>query len=163
MSFERLGSLQKQRRDETELEQQQIGASERLTDTQEQGKLNSFANRGLAPPASPIKLPLRSKVEPMESRTESPDRRSGGATTPVSDNEMLAKAIQMMAASIEQSRNQTPPIYAPQLPPYPAESVPTFDGSNVTAFLERYEDMATYHSFTNKMMIECLTAHCKGK
>jgi hypothetical protein len=99
----------------------------------------------------------------MESRTESPDRHSGGATTPVSDNEMLAKAIQTMAASIEQSRNQTPLIYAPQLPPYPAESVPTFNRSNVTAFLERYEDMATYHSFINKMMIECLTAHYKAK
>jgi hypothetical protein len=76
---------------------------------------------------------------------------------------MLAKAIQTIAASMEQSRNQTPPIYAPQLLPYSAESVLTFNRSNVTAFLERYEDMATYYLFTNKMMIERLTAHCKAK
>ncbi|KAF7446281.1 Asp-protease-2 domain containing protein [Pyrenophora tritici-repentis] len=78
----------------------------------------------------------------------------------------MTKVLQMMAQSLtklnETSRNSTP-VYASQLPPYPADSVPTFDGNNVTLFLERFEDMAKYYEFTSKMMIERLTAHCKAK
>jgi hypothetical protein len=75
----------------------------------------------------------------------------------------MARALQMMAESLNQIKNQTPLIYAPQLLLYPADSVLTFDGNNVTAFLERYEDMAKYYSFTDKMKIDQLTAHCKAK
>ncbi|EDU46042.1 hypothetical protein PtrSN002B_011520 [Pyrenophora tritici-repentis] len=78
----------------------------------------------------------------------------------------MTKVLQMMAQSLtklnETSRSSTL-VYASQLPPYPADSVPTFDGNNVTLFLERFEDMAKYYEFTSKIMIERLTAHCKAK
>src|SRR5205823_2988541 len=77
---------------------------------------------------------------------------SGGMATPVPGNEdMMAKVLQMMAESLRQLNKVTPTIYAPHLPPYPAESLRIFDGSNVTSFLERYEDMAKYHNFTDQM------------
>jgi hypothetical protein len=42
----------------------------------------------------------------------------------------------MMAEAMGTLNRQSPPIYAPQLPPYPIENMPVFDGSNVTAFLD---------------------------
>ncbi|KAK1916513.1 hypothetical protein P3342_012137 [Pyrenophora teres f. teres] len=72
----------------------------------------------------------------------------------------MAKVLQIMAGMA--SRSATP-VYASQLPPYPADSVPTFDGNNVTLFIERYEEMARYYKFTPEMMLERLSAHCSHK
>ena len=68
----------------------------------------------------------------------------------------------MMAASLQQLGNRGPTV-ATQLPPYLAETVPVFDGTNVTVFLERFEDMSKYYGFTDKAMIDRLSAHCKLK
>jgi hypothetical protein len=155
MSFEyRTGSPQKRRRDE-----QESSIAEDL-----EQHFNSFNTRGLLTPATPARPP-RIRTEAMTNQaSELSEQQSNGATTPNSEQEVtLAKVLQMMAESLSQVRSQTPPIYAPQLRPYPADSVPTFDRNNATAFLERYEDMTKYHSFTDIMKINRLTAHCKSK
>jgi hypothetical protein len=78
------------------------------------------------------------------------------------NNSDMTKILQMMAASLQQLGNRGPTV-ATQLPPYPAETVPVFDGTNVTVFLERFEDMSKYYGFTDKAMVDRLSAHCKPK
>jgi hypothetical protein len=38
-----------------------------------------------------------------------------------------------------------------------------FDGTDVTNFLERYEDMAKYYNFTDKMKVDWILVYCKTK
>jgi hypothetical protein len=100
---------------------------------------------------------------PSENSAEEP---SEGRVTPpraTKHDDAMARALQMMAEAMGTLNRQNPPIYAPQLPPYPIENLPVFNGSNVTAFLKRYEDIAKYHNFTDKMKIDQLTAHCKTR
>lgn len=93
---------------------------------------------------------------------EQSETSSGGTSTPQPDDAM-ARALQMMAESLSLMNQKDPPIYAPQLPPYSAENMPVFDGNNVTAFIERYEDIVRYYNFTDSMKIDRLTAHCKPR
>ncbi|KNG49898.1 hypothetical protein TW65_03338 [Stemphylium lycopersici] len=79
-----------------------------------------------------------------------------------SERDDMTKILQMMAASLHYIGNRNPTI-ATQLPPYPAETVPVFDGTNVTVFLERFEDMSNYYGFADKAMINRISAHCKPK
>jgi hypothetical protein len=113
----------------------------------------------------PIK-PAVAAMSPSENidTPEAISEASGTYVQPQSqpqDNDMT-KLLQMMALSLQQLGNR-PPGYATQLPPYPSETVPVFDGTNVTVFLERFEDMAKYYEFTDKMKIDRLSAHCKPK
>jgi hypothetical protein len=99
--------------------------------------------------------PDNSSKEPSEGRHTPPYAAR--------QDDAIARALQIIAEAMGTLNRQSPPIYAPQLPPYPIENMPVFDGSNVTAFLDRYEDIAKYHNFTDKMKIDRLTAHCKTK
>jgi hypothetical protein len=97
--------------------------------------------------------------EPAESLSE-----GGSQDTPSSAQENdMSKILRMMAENLGHLGKYTQPKFASQLPPYPAESVPVFDGNNITAFLERYEEMSKYYEFTDKMKVDRLTAHCKTK
>jgi len=79
------------------------------------------------------------------------------------DDPNIVRILTMMSESLQTLGKVTPPVVATQLPPYPVGMVPTFDGSNVTAFLESFEDMAQYYQLSDKMKIDRLTAHCKPK
>ena len=68
----------------------------------------------------------------------------------------------MIAASLQQLGNRGLTVTT-QLLPYPAKTVPVFNGTNVTVFLERFEDMSKYYSFTDKAIVDRLSAHCKPK
>ncbi|CAN9171404.1 unnamed protein product [Alternaria alternata] len=79
-----------------------------------------------------------------------------------SERDDITKILQMMAASLHYIGSRNPTV-ATQLPPYPAETVPVFDGTNVTVFLERFEDISNYYRFADKAMINRISAHCKPK
>jgi hypothetical protein len=66
----------------------------------------------------------------------------------------MMAAFKMMAETLEAVRSQSLSILMPQLPPYLNENLPLFDGTDVTNFLERYEDMAKYYNFTDKMKVD---------
>lgn len=44
---------------------------------------------------------------------------------------------------------------------FPPENILNFNGQNVTAFLEAYEDMAKYYQFSKLEMIERITTYCQ--
>src|SRR4051812_45696707 len=78
----------------------------------------------------------------------------------------MAKVLQRMAASLSQlnaTNRSTAPVYASQLSPYPAESVPAFDGNNVTDFIEQFEDLAKFYRYSDSAMINRITAYCKPR
>ena len=125
-------------------------------------------------PSLPLRTkPMKPEATPTSSQEniEMPDIPESSGTSsqhpqaqpPVQpQNDDMAKLLQMMAQSLQQLGNR-PPVYSTQLPPYPSETVPVFDGTNVTTFLERFEDMSKYYEFTDKMKIDRLSAHCKPK
>lgn len=77
--------------------------------------------------------------------------------------EEIAKSLARMAEALFHINKEPHHMYNPNLPAYPANSVPTFDGNNVTSFLEEYENMTKYYNFTDQMRIERLTAHCSER
>jgi hypothetical protein len=154
----RSGSPQKRRRSERD-------SQSKAPAKHSEEEVVFFDNTGIPPPKTPRK-PMRESNSAEGKTPELPESRSAtaGATNMTAGQEdAMAKALQMMAESLQYLGKQTPPIYASQLPPYPANSVPTFNGNNVTTFLERYEEMAKYYNFTDRMTIDRLTAHCEPK
>jgi hypothetical protein len=100
---------------------------------------------------------------PLENSAKEP---SEGRVTPpraTKHDNAIARALQIIAEAIGTLNRQNPPIYALQLPPYPIENLLVFNSSNVTAFLKRYEDIAKYYNFTDKIKIDQLTAHYKTR
>jgi hypothetical protein len=83
--------------------------------------------------------------------------QAGGNGTP------MEKTFKLIAESLDKMGKGTPSFYANQLPPYPAENLSAFNGKDITAFLERYEDMAKYYNLPNKVKIDRITAHCKQR
>jgi hypothetical protein len=51
----------------------------------------------------------------------------------------------------------------PQLPPYPNKNLPLFNRTDVTNFLEQYEDIAKYHNFTDKIKVNQILVYYKTK
>jgi hypothetical protein len=47
--------------------------------------------------------------------------------------------------------------------PFPKEYVPSFAGTDVTVFLERYEEVALYYSFTEQDKIQQLITYCQER
>ena len=183
ISFARMsGSRSSDKSGKRAKKQPQPSASEQASDSQE---FLSFSPE-IPPPTTPqknrnsiVRMPdydinmanVPSIVQPILETAASPqiptpsESEQPAAVHGTHDSD-IAKVLQIMAASLTQlnatSRSNTP-VYASQLPPYPSESVPTFDGKNITMFLERFEEMAKYYEFTGKMMIDRLTAHCNPK
>jgi hypothetical protein len=138
-----------------------------------QQQLESFSiTRDIPPPRTPSKsmrdVPTMDSSYGESTETGGAEGPSAGGQTgsqhqgTVNDDRMMA-AFKMMAETLEAVRSQSPSILMPQLPPYPNENLPLFDGTDVTNFLERYEDMAKYHNFTDKMKVDRLLVYCKTK
>jgi hypothetical protein len=69
----------------------------------------------------------------------------------------------LIAESLDKIGKGTPSFYTNQLPPYPAKNLLAFNSKDITAFLERYKDMAKYYNLPNKVKIDRITAHCKQR
>ncbi|KAI8933526.1 hypothetical protein NX059_002628 [Plenodomus lindquistii] len=67
--------------------------------------------------------------------------------------EMMAKAIQML------SQGQSKLTQAP----FPSEYLPSFDGSDITVFLERYEEVALHYGFSESEKVRRVITYCKER
>jgi hypothetical protein len=65
--------------------------------------------------------------------------------------------------SLDKIGKGTLSFYANQLPPYLAENLLAFNSKDITAFLERYKDIAKYYNLPNKVKINQITTYCKQR
>jgi hypothetical protein len=102
---------------------------------------------------APPKQPAGKGKQRAQAPTEGPSAVPAGA--PESDVVMILRAL-TKAMSL---RGKNQPIIASQLPPYPQDSIKTFNSTNITALLESYKDMSKYYELSDKTKVDQITAH----